>query len=138
MTDEKVQELLKDKSFFEELGKTGSAEEAQKLFASKGAVVSMEELLALFAKIKQKIGTELSDEELAAVVGGISDRVGLFVEETKLSLAKLTPPPPPIDDRTEIEIKCAKELNASKFDYIQDQIKLTTDELKKMAILGKS
>jgi hypothetical protein len=70
MTEEKVLELLKDEGFLEELGKTESAEEAQKLFASKGVEISIDELLALRARLKQAAGKELNDEELALVAGG--------------------------------------------------------------------
>jgi hypothetical protein len=70
MASEKALELLKDKSFIEELVKTGSAQDAQKLFAAKGADISVDELLALRAKVKQEIGEELGDEELALVAGG--------------------------------------------------------------------
>jgi hypothetical protein len=70
MANEKVLELLKDKSFTEELGKAESAADAQKLFAAKGVDVSVDELLALRAKVKQEAGEELGDEELALVAGG--------------------------------------------------------------------
>jgi hypothetical protein len=70
MANEKALELFKDEGFLGELGKTGSAEEAQKLFASRGVDVTINELLALRAKIRQEAGEELSDEDLALVAGG--------------------------------------------------------------------
>ena len=70
MASEKAMELFKDKSFLEELGKTETAEEAQKLFASKGAEISIDELMAFRAAAMQKAGEELSDEDLALVAGG--------------------------------------------------------------------
>jgi hypothetical protein len=87
MASEKALELLKDKGFIEELGKTGSAQDAQKLFAAKGADVSVDELLALRAKVKQEIGEELNDEELALVAGGVSNAdVNQFVEDFSKTL----------------------------------------------------
>lgn len=54
MVNEKALELLKDKDFLLELGKAASAEEAQKIFKSKGTDITIEELLTLRAAVKQK------------------------------------------------------------------------------------
>ena len=70
MACEKAKELLKDKSFLEELAKTETAEEAQKLFTGKGAEISIDELMAFRAAVMQEAGEELSDEDLALVAGG--------------------------------------------------------------------
>ena len=70
MASEKAMELFKDKSFLEELAKAETAEEAQKLFASKGAEISIDELMAFRAGVMQEAGEELSDEDLALVAGG--------------------------------------------------------------------
>jgi hypothetical protein len=77
MADGKVLELFKDEGFLEELVKTESAEDVQKLFAAKGADVSTadvsaEELSAFIAETRRELDKELSDEELALVAGGYS------------------------------------------------------------------
>jgi hypothetical protein len=73
MVDAKALELLKDKDFLLELSKAETAESAQELFASKGADVSIDELLALRALLKQNAGVELDDDELALVAGGAGE-----------------------------------------------------------------
>ena len=75
MACEKAKELLKDKSFLEELAKAETAEEAQKLFTDKGAEISINELMALRATVMQEEGEELSDEDLALVAGGGPDAI---------------------------------------------------------------
>jgi hypothetical protein len=49
------------------------------VFASKGVDVSIDELLAFRARVKQEAGRELSDEELALVAGGASEEGALFM-----------------------------------------------------------
>lgn len=71
MADAKALELINDKDFFLELSKTDSAESAQKLFASRGANISIDELLAFRAGLRQEAGAELSDEELSLIAGGV-------------------------------------------------------------------
>jgi len=73
VANEKVTELLKDKSFVGELVKADDFEAAQKLFKGKGVDITIDEMKALRAKTKQNAGEELSDEELALVAGGYWD-----------------------------------------------------------------
>jgi hypothetical protein len=63
----KAKELLSNESFLKELAGTNSPEEAQKLFKSKDGEITIVELTALSATIK---GSELNDDQLAAVAGG--------------------------------------------------------------------
>jgi hypothetical protein len=77
MADEKAGELLKDKSFLEELDKTQSVADAQRLFAFRGADISMEELSAFLAEARQKMSAEIGDEDLALVAGGAPSQAGL-------------------------------------------------------------
>jgi len=72
MANEKVAALLNDKNFCDELSKATSAEQAQRIFASRGADISVDELKAIRAKLKQEAGEQLTDEELALVAGGVS------------------------------------------------------------------
>ncbi|MDR1148860.1 MAG: acyltransferase, partial [Spirochaetaceae bacterium] len=71
MANEKVLRLLKDKSFREELSKTRSTDDAQKLFASKGADITTEDILTFRTEIKQKMGGELSEKEPALTEGAV-------------------------------------------------------------------
>ena len=73
MATEKVVELFKDKDFLEALDNAESFEAAQGLFASKGVEITIDELKAIRAKMRQEAGEELTDDELALAAGGAGD-----------------------------------------------------------------
>ena len=61
----KIAELLNDKEFVAELGNAKSAEELKKMFETRGANISAEQLEAL----KKASSGELGDDELEAAAG---------------------------------------------------------------------
>ena len=73
----KVIELFKDEAFAKELGETKSAEEAVKLFESKGAEITAEEL----SDLTEKLSGDLSEDDLASVAGGAFDVDNLTIGE---------------------------------------------------------
>jgi predicted ribosomally synthesized peptide with nif11-like leader len=69
----KVEELMKDKDFVEQMLSAETAEAAQALFASRGVEFTLEEITQIGAGLKACISEdELSDADLNAVSGGIA------------------------------------------------------------------
>jgi predicted ribosomally synthesized peptide with nif11-like leader len=69
---EQAMELIKDEEFSKELSKQENPEGVQKLFASKGVELSIEELkdIAHAIILMTQTDQELSDEDLEQVAGG--------------------------------------------------------------------
>ena len=65
----KVEEVMKDESFVQQLAATEEPEEAQKLFASRGIDFTLEEVKAIAAGVQSENG-ELGEDDLEAVSGG--------------------------------------------------------------------
>ena len=69
----KVEEVMKDKAFAEQLFTAETAEAAQELFASRGIEFTLEEVKQIGAGLKTKLGgDELDADALDAVAGGIA------------------------------------------------------------------
>jgi len=66
----KMEEAVKDEAFVNQLAEAENAEEAQKLFESKGISLSLEEVEAIANQLKSANG-ELSDDALENVSGGL-------------------------------------------------------------------
>ena len=71
MNNQKVAELFENEAFVNELETKTSAEDAQALFASHGAEISVAELKAMRIAAKQEAGEELGEDELELVAGGV-------------------------------------------------------------------
>ena len=69
----KVEELMKDKAFVEQLLTAETPEAAQALFAAQGVEFTMEEIAQIGAGLKTACSDgELDDTDLEAVSGGIA------------------------------------------------------------------
>ena len=67
----KVEELMKDKDFVEQMLSAETAEAAQTLFASRGVEFTLEEIIQIGAGLRASSSeSELDDADLDAVVGG--------------------------------------------------------------------
>ena len=79
----KMEEAVKDEAFMNQLAEAENAEEAQKLFESKGISLSLEEVKALASQLKSASG-ELSDDALENVSGGLATPVLVIIGGTVL------------------------------------------------------
>ena len=69
----KVEELMKDKDFVEQMLSAETAEAAQTLFASRGVEFTLEEIVQIGAGLKAcNSEDELNDADLDTVSGGIA------------------------------------------------------------------
>ena len=66
----KVEEVMKDQAFVEQLMAAETAEAAQALFASKDIAFTLEEVKQIGAGLRAACSDELSAEDLDAVAGG--------------------------------------------------------------------
>ena len=71
-----VELAMKDQAFVDQLSAAQSAEEAQKIFASKGIDFTLEEVKAIALGVEK--GDELGEEELEAVSGGSITLAGIW------------------------------------------------------------
>ena len=91
---EKLNELLKDEAFVKELLEKETAEEAQKLLASKGIELTIEQLEAIQKVSKAQNNEELGDEQLEQVAGGFSiGQVDFEFDARRLALKISFPKP---------------------------------------------
>lgn len=82
MNNEKLKELLKDEAFVKELVEQETVEDAQKLLASKGVDISVDQLNEIHKGVAARLeeGEELSDEQLENVAGGFADAITAVVD----------------------------------------------------------
>lgn len=82
MNNEKLKELLKDEAFVKELVEQETVEDAQKLLASKGVDISVDQLNEIRKGVAARVeeGEELSDEQLENVAGGFADAITAVVD----------------------------------------------------------
>lgn len=82
MNNEKLKELLKDEAFVKELVEQETVEDAQKLLASKGVDISVDQLNEIRKGVAARLeeGEELSDEQLENVAGGFADAITAVVD----------------------------------------------------------
>ena len=73
--EEKIKAAFEKEGFADKLAACETPEEAQKLFASEGIKLSLDEVKALGSALEKKLeGGEISDDELDSVAGGVSGK----------------------------------------------------------------
>ena len=83
MDKEKFTALLRDEAFVKELIEQETVEDAQKLFASKGVDITVEQINEIRNGVIARVGDdseELSDDQLENVAGGFADAITAVVD----------------------------------------------------------
>ena len=75
----RIEELLADESFAGKISACGSCEELAELFTSENVPMSIDDAERLVALVNQKDNTELDENDLSFVAGGLLTTTGSFI-----------------------------------------------------------